>query len=405
MRDNRLKSLKESWNQLDEMPAWYDGHKDIARYIKGNIDDYVSRKMENGFHEIEKDIPIRTSFAMNVYQRGKTLMAAIYLDNSEVVDHRAYAGEFFWYNQDGKWNTESVAVNSRYQGLGLAFATYVYMIENHMHTLYSDVTLTGEEGKGSFDVWVKLGKYFNYKYIYNIEEDMLEAVDGFTREMMGDENIRFVVSVEEAIEDADESVTESLVSLPENSIRQWLAKNTDELLEKIQETYTQGYNTYVEDTIDMDGRPITVNIQKKLLSTSDDMDTALYFNEKEDAIYISANALVDNLKKMDKIKAYVIRGIWHELTHVNDPDRLAHKQDFTSYDSYVNSPREFPAFARMFIEEIKNSDPAIKAEVIDALQRGKKTPLKDLDKWYKKLTPENKKKFISYCQKLVEPNA
>jgi len=391
----RNQEIRES--RLVEMPAWNDGNKDISNYVvKQNKREVLSMLNRRGMTLVD-EFNI-SGYKAETWSRRDNLQ--IHLYNAEGT----HVGEFIWYTEDGQWKTESVALAPEAQGKGIAIKLYIYAIEEFMKTLYSDTSLTGETGKGSFDVWVKLGKYFNFKYVYNEEENMLEAVDEFTRDMMGSENIRFVVSTEYLIE--DDTMNETLVSLPTNSIRQWLSKNIDELLQKIQETYTQGYNTYVEDSIEMDGRSISVNIQKKLLSTSPDIESALYFNEKEDAIYISADSLVSNLKKLDKIKAFVTRGIWHELTHVNDPNRLQHKQDLSSYAAYINSPREFPAFARMFIEEIRDADKSLRDAVLVAIQQDKKIPMKDIDTWYKKLTPENKEKFKAYCQsEFAGPNA
>jgi GNAT superfamily N-acetyltransferase len=133
-------------------------------------------------------------YDVEVWTRGDNIQIHIY--NADLT----HIGEFIWYNEQGKWKTESVALAPEAQGKGIAFKIYVHAIENYMHTLYSDTSLTGETGKGSFDVWVKLGNHFQYKYVYNVDEDMLEEVSGFTRELMGDENVLFVVSVEDIIE-------------------------------------------------------------------------------------------------------------------------------------------------------------------------------------------------------------
>jgi hypothetical protein len=71
------------------------------------------------------------------------------------------------------------------------------MIDKYMHTLCSDATLTGETGgKGSFDLWVKLGKKYPFKYVYNSDPSSrkLTPVEGFTRDMMEYDFERFVVS-------------------------------------------------------------------------------------------------------------------------------------------------------------------------------------------------------------------
>jgi len=392
----RNQEMQESC--LTEMPAWNDGNKDIANYVvKQNKREVLSTLSRRGMSLVD-EFNI-SGYKAETWSRRDRLHIHLYSTEG------THVGEFIWYNEDGQWKTESVALAPEAQGKGIAIKLYIYAIEEFMKTLYSDTSLTGETGKGSFDVWVKLGKYFQFKYVYNEEENMLEAVDEFTREMMGDENHRFVVSTEYVIED-DDSVTESLVKLPTDSIRQWLSQNIDEILQKIQETYTQGYDTYVNADIVIDDKPIAVYIQKKLMSASPDIESALYYNEKDSSIHISADSLVSNLKKLDKIKSFVIRGIWHELTHANDSERLNHPQEVSSYDAYVNSPREFPAFARMFIEELRDADKSLRDAVLSAIQQGKKIPVKEIDTWYQKLTPENKEKFKTYCQsELAGPTA
>lgn len=186
-----LKKFLES--NLLEMPAWNDGNKDISKYIVKQNKREVLKGLETRGMDLVEKFKLG-EYDVEVWTRGDNIQIHMY--DSGLV----HIGEFIWYNEDGKWKTESVALAQSAQGKGIAFKIYIHAIENYMHTLYSDTSLTGETGKGSFDVWVKLGNHFQYKYVYNVDEDMLDEVTGFTRDMMGDENVLFVVSVEDIIE-------------------------------------------------------------------------------------------------------------------------------------------------------------------------------------------------------------
>ena len=190
MTDKTLNALKESWNQLVEMPAWNDGDKNISSYLGSrSINDVVRSKSESDDKVIEKFqfkdyvILVFTSKYENFYD------LYIFLNDKEVA-------AFNWMKQGkGFWKTVSAAVSAQHQGTGLAIKAYTHMIDKYFHTLMSDATLTGETGgKGSFDLWAKLGKIYPFKYIINKHSKNLTPVNEFTRDMMGNDFEYFVVS-------------------------------------------------------------------------------------------------------------------------------------------------------------------------------------------------------------------
>jgi GNAT superfamily N-acetyltransferase len=194
-----IETFKESRKFSDlmvEMPAWNDASKSLSDEIgDATLQDVLDAKTDSGFMTVDQfEFGDYVCWVMKRH-REKAICCVVGHENKHI-------GEFDWYLNPFGWTTESAVVHPEYQGRGIAFYVYKYVIENHMKTLYSDNHLTGEVGKGSFDVWAKLGRVFPYKYVYDSIEDIAEEVDGFTRDMMGDEDKLFVVSTEDILEDA-----------------------------------------------------------------------------------------------------------------------------------------------------------------------------------------------------------
>jgi len=184
-----FKELRKFSDLMVEMPAWKDGDKVISKYMGDKdvqtIDDWYAGKANviDEFDVYDLHAKVFQTKQLNGYN--------VHLFDDEGRERAA----FYWYKEGrNPWATTSAAVEESYQGKGIAFAVYTYMIEKYMHTLMSDETLTGETGKGSFDLWVKLGKRYPYKYIYNTSSRRYRKVEGFTRDMMEDEVERFIVS-------------------------------------------------------------------------------------------------------------------------------------------------------------------------------------------------------------------
>ena len=200
MSDKRLDLLKEAWGQLDEMPAWHDENKNLSRHMgkrhqkdvdaaykgkKGKkLDDFwLDDKYNVRVYKVESEFPVAG-------ETGGHLDYHVMYDNHEVA-------AFHWMKTPTFWTTMTAMVAPEHQGNGLAFKAYTFMIDKYMHALASDETLTGETGKGSFDLWVKLGKTYPYKYLYKSSNPpRLKQVKEFTRDMMGDDKWQwaFVVS-------------------------------------------------------------------------------------------------------------------------------------------------------------------------------------------------------------------
>jgi hypothetical protein len=91
------------------------------------------------------------------------------------------------------------------------------------------------------------------------------------------------------------------------------------------------------------------------------------------------------------------------MTHAIDPGRQYKKNEYNSYEDYVNNDVEFPAFATMFISKLKTkiTDNKIKvATLADGIRIGR-IPDKETNTFYSMLNDTNKKKFISYIYKEI----
>lgn len=88
-------------------------------------------------------------------------------------------------------------VKDEYQGDGMGSSMYAALMTNY-GGMKSDTTLTGESGKGSFDIWEKLGNKYN-SYLYDEDKGKIKQVPNFTRKMMVNKGrnayIRFLVTV------------------------------------------------------------------------------------------------------------------------------------------------------------------------------------------------------------------
>jgi GNAT superfamily N-acetyltransferase len=184
-----VSKLKNNSNdKLQEMPEWNDDDKKIPSYIINTKNTFMDMRNDAGEKIIEK-VNINGYQGLIFENKDQNNMIFALFDGDKQI------AEFIWHKYIRRWKTESAAVHKNYQGKGIAFKVYVYVIEKYIHTLHSDKTLTGETGgKGSFDLWVKLSKYFPYNYIYNRSSHSFTKVDEFTRDMMGYDFESFVVS-------------------------------------------------------------------------------------------------------------------------------------------------------------------------------------------------------------------
>jgi hypothetical protein len=397
---------------ITEMPAWNDANKNISTEIHGDMSRIIGKRMGQSFEQKNKfelvtNGGIRCKCILWERSGGRTVLVDVFNRDNDAI------GEFCWYNEGPGWRTESVGIVPEYQGMGLAINLYIYMIEKYFQTLYSDSYLTGETGKGSFDVWVRLGKYFPHKYLYDRINKKYKEVDGFTRDMMGNPDISFVVStkpvasnsLKESLAQALNAIFyEGLIKVPVDEIRQWVETHYDEFVSKLKETLTKGYNTYVEDGLiltnpyNQEKLDLTVEIQKNVMSSS---EGGSYFriDVPNSRILVNATNFYNDYKK--DIKSGLVSGLVHEVTHMMDPGVTSMKKQVNlgSYTDRINSDVEFPAMAREFIDQINHLPDENKTKILDRIRKGKALGMKEIDEFMNDLTPENRTKFIKYLYK------
>lgn len=187
LASKKVESRKKFSDLMNEMPAWSDQDKAIASGIGKTHRMDIDARYKKKWKKIEDWRDGDYQYRVYASDSGKSLNLHVIYEYHEIA-------VFNWYKETRFWQTISAAVNINHQGKGIALKAYTHMIDKYMHTLSSDNTLTGETGKGSFDLWAKLGKIYPYKYIYNENNDKLTPVDGFNRDMMNYDNEHFVVS-------------------------------------------------------------------------------------------------------------------------------------------------------------------------------------------------------------------
>ena len=202
---------------------------------------------------------------------------------------------------------------------------------------------------------------------------------------------------------------EGTIKVPTQEIEEWLKANLDDIIAKAKESAAQGYETYTDNNITVKNpytnEPLDVSIifRKKLsIPDNDTIDPVLYFDAKSATIYVNATLIFSLYKSKPSLYAGFLKSIIHELTHAIDPGRSHKTNDMGSYDEYVNNSVEFPAFANMYLNKLKNKIQSGKLQVnvlADSIRSGKKIPDIEVGGFMNKLNPENRTKFINYIYK------
>jgi hypothetical protein len=196
---------------------------------------------------------------------------------------------------------------------------------------------------------------------------------------------------------------EGLVKVPTNELRSWVDRNYTEFINKLNETLKNGYDTNIDENIKVKNpynnevSDIAIEIRKNILETNS-VNVYFLFDPKHDTIFINASNFIKY--KKDKYKEMLLSGIIHELTHNIDPGFKHTNIDTSTYDSYINSEKEFQAYANEYIDRIKHNPN--KKDLLNKLTYGKKIGIKDIDDFYSELNPDNKKKFIKLLYKEIQ---
>lgn len=182
-----------------EMPRFYDGSKDLAATeFKNNLKKIdLFKKHESKSHKNIDNGTTKNGYDFSVFSYIEDIYPTVETEVFDPKNDYKHIGSFKWFIREDKlgYQTEVALVHPDYQGNKISTQIYTYMIDNHFETLFSDSTLTGDTGKGSFQLWQKLGKMYN-SYIYVEDKQKLIEVDGFDRDDMLDAYESFVVSTE-----------------------------------------------------------------------------------------------------------------------------------------------------------------------------------------------------------------
>jgi hypothetical protein len=192
---------------------------------------------------------------------------------------------------------------------------------------------------------------------------------------------------------------EGVIKVPTEYINQYVLKHVDEIISKINDTLINKYENYIEENLKINNSDIPLIIQNDINPPDS------YLSYQNDNIYMSAKNLKSLTKDKPKFVDFLNKSLVHEVTHLMDAG-LNKKPQYKGSDNaeYVNSPREFPAFVNMYIEKIKsliNSNPKYKNLLINAFKTGSSVKDREIDKFIKMLTPDNKIKFINNVLKSI----
>jgi deoxycytidine triphosphate deaminase len=195
---------------------------------------------------------------------------------------------------------------------------------------------------------------------------------------------------------------EGLIKVPTNEIRAWVERNYDEFINKLNETLKNGYDTNIDENIKVKNpynnevSDIAIEIRKNLLDIN---KNPLYFlyDPQNQTFFINASNFIKY--KKENYKEMLLSGIIHEFTHSIDPGFKHTTTDKTSYETYINSQKEFQAYANEYIDRIKNNPN--KTKMLNNIVHGKNIGIKDIDDFYSDLNPDNKKKFIKLLYKEI----
>jgi GNAT superfamily N-acetyltransferase len=174
---------------LNESPYWDDSNKNLSK-----LSDLTREKDELRYQNVQRHGSLVSSKQFGDYTlelwKNKNNRALFALKDGQIVGFLgAVRLEYFRFPK-----VISVYVYDEYQGKGIGKAMYDFMIDT-VGGLVSDKSLTGEEGKGSFQMWQKLAKDYN-PYFLRWKDNRYQTipVKEFNREMMTSSDENFMVS-------------------------------------------------------------------------------------------------------------------------------------------------------------------------------------------------------------------
>jgi GNAT superfamily N-acetyltransferase len=203
---------------MTEMPAFQDVHLNMGR--KKDYDDaIINGAYEEARYEGELlDKKSLLNYSLELYKTWKMSdyrcdVFVINKENNEIVgrliSHLGSEGDYPII--------ASTVVYKKHQKQGLGMLMYTMLIDS-LGGCYSDRTLTGEYGGGSFRVWELLGQKYNS---YTVSRDkkakrnIIVKANGFSQDMMGDPDEKFLVTKDPIPEDKLSDPNKELAAMTE----------------------------------------------------------------------------------------------------------------------------------------------------------------------------------------------
>lgn len=177
-----------------ETPIWNDDREtstpaDYVWTLEDRIEKEKDLKHYKFHNKIEKD-----NYSYSIYSNEDTIIIAAHLkDKNEPL-----IGELV-FDRSSKYpfpNVVSAHILKEFRGIGIATDVYEIALKR-FGGIVSDTSLSGFNGKGSFNIWAKLSKdYIPYIASRQNKRTKLFRVKKFKREeVMGDPNTRLVISL------------------------------------------------------------------------------------------------------------------------------------------------------------------------------------------------------------------
>lgn len=179
----KLPSYARSGIKLTEMPVFQDTHLSMGK--KSPEEDEVNQTAYDECRNLISSMTFK-DYTIELYSEKHRYMSFVLTENKQIIGRLA-ATKFREFAA-----IDYVFVIEDHQKLGLGTQMYKMLIDS-IGGCYSDRTLTGSDGGGSFATWQKLGTIY-HSYLYRKSTMDVIQVDGFTADLMTNPNDRFLAT-------------------------------------------------------------------------------------------------------------------------------------------------------------------------------------------------------------------
>lgn len=195
-------------------------------------------------------------------------------------------------------------------------------------------------------------------------------------------------------------LSEGLIDVPKEYIKSFIDSHINEIKSKIKETNAKKYETFIDDNLIINNQEIPITIVPTIPNSEAYMSVDL---KKGMDIYLDAKNLIGMLNNKD-FSDFLFSSFIHEITHLVDKgafEKSAAPNSQDDYDQYLNSDREFPAYANEMINKINSKTDEEKQAIIMDLKWGNPLIDDEIQDFISRLNKKNKHKFINYIVKAI----